>query len=68
MFAMKIMDKKRVSRMISTFQDVDGCIKHQTGLDLVSNEIKILRHLYHRNVILLYEVVLINYNVYQFSN
>ena len=54
--ATQIVDKKRIARKASFLQEADGELIRCNGLDLIYNEIKIMRQLYHRNVVLLFEV------------
>lgn len=52
----QILDKKRIARKASYLQEADGELIRCNGLDLIYNEIKIMRQLYHRNIVLLFEV------------
>lgn len=54
--SIKIIDKKRVARKASYLVEARGELARCTGLHLIYNEISILRQLYHRNIVLLFEV------------
>jgi hypothetical protein len=47
LFALKCVSKSRLSRIR---------LMRGTGLDMIKNEINIMRNLFHRNIILLFEV------------
>lgn len=57
-FAMKVMSKRKTRRIrTSVYNPVDCEYVVRTGLDKVYDEIQIWRHLYQRNVVLLFEVI-----------
>jgi len=57
-FALKVLAKKRLKKMRQTFFDEEkGIMVIQTGEDLVQQEIEVMRHLFHRNVVILFEVL-----------
>ncbi|KAG5180866.1 kinase-like domain-containing protein [Tribonema minus] len=55
-FAMKIMSKPRLRKM-AEYVNVGTGMRKVTAEDKVRREIDIMRHLYHRNVVLLFEVL-----------
>lgn len=68
-FAMKIIDKKKISRHTSFLHAPGGELIRCTGLDLIYNEISVMRRLYHRNIVLLFEVsVSVTLTVVYFRN
>ncbi|EWM27250.1 ser thr kinase [Nannochloropsis gaditana] len=57
-YAIKIMSRHRLRRFKSSVMSVGGShMEVKTGIDMMRNEIRIMRHLYHRNVVLLFEVI-----------
>lgn len=55
--AIKVMSLSRLHRKKQTISCEDGRIKVKTGEDMIRNEIELLRHLFHRHVVLLFEVI-----------
>ncbi|CAM9820909.1 unnamed protein product [Phaeothamnion confervicola] len=55
-FAMKIMSKFRL-RKLHEYVNTGGAMKKVTAEDKVRREIDIMRHLYHRNVVILFETI-----------
>lgn len=57
-FAMKVMSKRKMKRIRTTvFDPIQDAYVIKTGLDAMFGEIKIWRNLYHRNIVLLFEVI-----------
>lgn len=61
-FAMKIMSKPRLRRLSEYTNTPSGGMQKVTAEDKMRQEIEIMRHLYHRNVVLLFEVLEENAN------
>ena len=55
-FAIKFLRKSKLCKMRETLIDDDGVMVRVDGLQRLQSEINVMRHLYHRNICLLFEV------------
>ena len=53
---MKILNKLKLSK-VKEYRSVDGVLKCITSLDRVMREFDVMKHLFHRNIMLLFEVI-----------
>jgi serine/threonine protein kinase len=62
-FALKIMSKAKLRKVKETIRDEEGFPMRIDGLQKLQNEIQLMRHLFHRNVSILFEVCRLHYSL-----
>lgn len=56
-YAMKFLSKNKLRKIKDTIMDDDGIPKRIDGMQRLASEINIMRHLFHRNICIIFEVI-----------